>query len=141
MRCASTILLALTALGCAGEDVGRFPVDPTGQVPVNHTTTLLGMVVDSSGVCIPGATVHVKAGQRAGEAVTQTTPCNAWGYEGGFVFKDLTVGVEMTLQASAPGYAVEEKKAIPSSGPQMAILFTPSRIATGDGGGECPWCY
>jgi len=135
MRFAATLLLALTVLGCA--------LDPAGPVPLNMnkaTTLIFGYVVADSGVCIAGATVRVVAGQRAGETITQTTPCDAWAYDGGFIFRDLAVGVEMTLQASAPGYAVEEKKVVPSSRPQMAILFTPLRIATRDGGG-CPWCY
>src|SRR5829696_9255257 len=94
--------------------------------PVNATTFLWGYVVDASGVCIPGATVRVVLGQRAGETTTQTTPCSAWDYGNGFSFTDLTVGVEMTLQASAPGYAVQEKTLVASLGPQVAIIFTPS---------------
>jgi hypothetical protein len=144
MRYAATILIALTVLGCAGEDAGQFPNDPAGQSPVDPAgqspvdtagqvppnpakTFVWGFVVDGTGVCIPGATVRVVLGQRAGETITQTTPCDAWAYAGGFVFEDLTVGVEMTLQASAPGYEVQEKRVVPSLGPQMAILFTPSR--------------
>ena len=135
MRYAATILLALTVLGCAGEagqfpvdPAGRSPVDPGGQAPLNNATTFLwGYVVDASGVCIPGATVRVVLGQRAGETTTQTTPCSAWDYGNGFSFTDLTVGVEMTLQASAPGYAVQEKTLVASLGPQVAIIFTPSR--------------
>jgi hypothetical protein len=67
-------------------------------------------------------------GQGLGQSVTQTTPCDAWGYEGGVIFRDLTPGVEMTLRASASGYAALEKTVVPSSGPQMAVLFAPSRI-------------
>src|SRR5688500_18627349 len=140
MRLAATTLLALTLLGCTGEDAGRSPVDPTGLLRVNKTAFLWGMVVDPSGVCIPGATVQVVSGQRTGKAITQATPCNAWSDEGGFVFSALTVGVEMTLQASAPGYVMQEKKVVPSSGPQMAIFFAPVPIAKGDDGGS-PWDY
>jgi hypothetical protein len=86
------------------------------------------MVVDESGVCIVGATVQVVRGQGVGQSVKQTTPCDAWAYDGGFVFRDLTPGVEMTLRASASGYAEQEKIVAPSSGPQMAVLFAPSRI-------------
>lgn len=63
-------------------------------------------------------------GQRAGETVTQVTPCDVWGYDGGFVFRDLIAGGEMTLEASAPGYGVLEKRVVPRSGLQVAIEFT-----------------
>jgi hypothetical protein len=86
------------------------------------------MVVDEAGVCIVGATVQVVRGQSLGQSITQTTPCDAWAYDGGVVFKDLTPGVEMTLRASASGYAAQETTVVPSSGPQMAVLFTPSRL-------------
>lgn len=132
MQHAATILVALAVLGCAGEHGGQFPVDPIAQLPLEPATAWVwGMVVDGSGVCIPEATVRVLAGQRAGDTITQTTPCNAWGYDGGFFFTGLTAGLEMTLQVAAPGYEVQEKRVIPSAGPQMAILFTPSRTGTG----------
>jgi hypothetical protein len=86
------------------------------------------MVVDETGVCIVGATVQVVSGQGLGQTITQTTPCDAWAYDGGVVFRDLTPGAEMTLRASAPGYATQEKTVVPSLGPQMAVLFAPSRI-------------
>jgi hypothetical protein len=85
------------------------------------------MVVDESGLCIAGATVQVVRGQGLGQSITQTTPCDAWGYDGGVVLRDLTPGVEMTLRASASGFAAQES-VVPAPGPQMAILFTPSRI-------------
>ena len=86
------------------------------------------MVVDPTGVCIVGATVEVVRGQGLGQTITQTTPCDAWAYDGGVLFKDLTPGVEMTLRASASGYASQERTVVPSSGPQMALLFALSRI-------------
>lgn len=86
---------------------------------------MFGFIVDASGVCIPGGTVRVVRGQRAGDTVAQILPCDAWGYSGGFWFQDLTVGGAMTLEASAPGYGVQEKTVVPSAGPQMAIEFTP----------------
>jgi len=86
------------------------------------------MVVDESGVCIVGATVQVVNGQGVGQSNTQVTPCDAWSYDGGVMFRDLTPDVEMTLRASAPGYAAQEKTVVPSLGGQMAVLFVPSRI-------------
>ena len=46
------------------------------------------MVIDSTGVCVVGATVEVVRGQGLGQSLTQTTPCDAWGYDGGFMFRD-----------------------------------------------------
>lgn len=72
------------------------------------------------------ATVLVVQGQRAGETMVQETPCDAWAYDGGFIFYDLTAGVEMTLRISASGYKDDERTVVPSAGSQMSILFTPS---------------
>jgi hypothetical protein len=96
--------------------------------PASSLTFLWAMVVDTTGVCIVGATVEVVRGQGLGQTITQTTPCDVWAYEGGVLFKDLIPGVEMTLRASASGYASQERTVVPSSGPQMALLFAPSRI-------------
>jgi uncharacterized protein (DUF39 family) len=85
------------------------------------------MVIDETGVCIVGATVQVVRGQGLGQNITQSTPCAAWDYDGGFVFRDLAPGVEMTLRASAPGYTAEEKTVVPALGSQTAILVTPVR--------------
>ena len=86
-------------------------------------------VVDESGVCIEGATVQVVRGQRLGTIITQTTPCDAWSYgDDGVIFIGLTPGVEMTLRASASGYAALERTVIPTSGGLTPILLTPSRI-------------
>jgi len=84
-------------------------------------------VIDGSGVCIEGATVRVVLGQAAGQSSAQITPCDVWGYSGGFAFANLTPGVEMTLQASARGYSVYEKKVFPSLGPQMYVELLLSR--------------
>lgn len=94
---------------------------------VPGTAWVWGLIVDEGGLCIPGATVRVTKGQRAGETLTQKTPCDAWAYDNGFMFEDLTAGVEMTLQATAPGFEVQEKTIVPTSGSQMAFIFTPSR--------------
>jgi hypothetical protein len=86
-------------------------------------------VVAQSGVCIYGATVEVVRGQAAGQKMTQETPCDAWGYGGGFVFKGLRPGVPMTIRASAPGYVDLEKTITPTLGPQMAVLFAPVTVS------------
>jgi hypothetical protein len=127
MKTALTILSTLTLLGCSAESVQRLPTTP--ELPPNQPVSpvwLWGMVVHDSGVCIVGATVTVVRGQHVGETITQTTPCDAWAYDGGFVFKYLTEGVEMTLRTSAVGFAPVEKTVVPSSGAQMALILVPS---------------
>ena len=71
-------------------------------------TLLWGFVVDANGICIRDATVEIVRGQRTGEIVKQETPCDAWGYYGGFQFKGLVSGGELTVRASAPGYRSAE---------------------------------
>jgi uncharacterized protein (DUF39 family) len=39
----------------------------------------------------------------------QETPCGVWDDGGGFVFKDLTPGMEITLRASATGWNTGEQ--------------------------------
>lgn len=136
MRLAATIFAVVTLSGCTEENARRSPVDPLEnppyipvvQPPVAPPTTFVwAMVINSSGVCIEGATIKVVAGQRAGEIIAQRTPCDAWGYDNGVWFMDVIVGEAMTLQAFAPGYLMEEKTVVPSAGPQMAIEFNPFR--------------
>ena len=138
MKCALIIFVSLTLLGCSQESTQSFlptapgpPVPPALPVPVPPTgslTFLWGMVVDESGVCIVGAAVQVVSGQGLGQSMTQITPCDAWSYDGGVMFRDLTPGVEMTLRASASGYAAPKKTVVPLLRGQMAVLFVPSRI-------------
>jgi hypothetical protein len=86
-------------------------------------------VVEPTGLCVDGATVQVVAGQGVGQSVAQTTPCDAWGYYGGFEFHDLTPGVDMTLRASAPGWSTCEKTVVPHSGGQMGVVFWLSKTS------------
>jgi len=103
--------------------------DPPEDPPASSPAWLWGMVIADSGVCIDGATVTVVRGQALGRSITQTTPCDAWAYDGGFSFTDLTPGVEMTIRATAPGYNAREMTLVPWSGGQhMAVLFELSRI-------------
>jgi len=132
MRIALSILSAFTLVGCSG-DVQRLPTypnlppDPPLERPVSPTW-LWGMVVTESGVCIVGATVTVVKGQGLGQSITQRTPCDAWAYDGGFIFNNLTPGVELTLRSSAMGYAPEEKTVVPHGGAQTAVILAPSPI-------------
>jgi hypothetical protein len=132
MRYAAALLAASILSGCATDHAGESPLAPSDLAPpppVSSASAFLwGMVVADSGVCIDGVTVRVVRGQRAGESLTHETPCTVWEYAGGFFLENLTPGVPMTLQASAPGYAVLEKTVIPSAGPQTAVLLTPSKL-------------
>jgi uncharacterized protein (DUF39 family) len=70
---------------------------------------LWGFVVGDGGLCIPDATVEIVGGNGIGQSVKQQTPCSAWDYDRGFLFKDLIAGAELTVRASAPGYRTSEK--------------------------------
>ena len=133
MKNALSILSVFTLVGCSGETPYSLPTYPElpPDLPPGQSaslTSLWGMVVAESGVCIVGATVTVVKGQGLGQAITQTTPCDAWGYGNGFVFRNLTAGVEMTLRSSAMGYAPEEKTVVPHGGAQTAVILAPSPI-------------
>jgi hypothetical protein len=112
----AALFIALTLVGCSSDE--RTPsaptpptVSPTPAPPPSPATTWLwGFVTaDDTGVCIEDATIEVVRGQAQGQRVTQQTPCSVWDDGNGFVFKDLTPGVAMTLRASAPGWKAEEK--------------------------------
>jgi len=123
------VLVAFTVAACSGESVTPLPTVPNPPVPPvpSGSTFLWGMVIEQSGICIPDARVRVVAGQRAGENLTQVTPCDAWGYGAGFVFNPVTAGVPMTLRISAPGYVDLDTTLTPSLGPQQAVLIAPAR--------------
>ncbi len=131
MRLALAILATLTFLGCSGD--GAPPTAPASPLPTSPnppsptqdaSAWVFAMVVGErgGGLCILDATVEVVAGQGLGQRATQSEPCDIW-WVGGVEFKNLTPGVEMTLRASASGYAPEEKTIIPTMGPQMAVIF------------------
>ena len=124
MRLAAFILVALSASGCSRETgpiAPPSPIPPAGVKP-STGTILWGMIVDQTGACIAGATIRVVSGQREGESMVQSTPCDVWS-DGGFEFQQLTPGAPMTLRASAAGYADLEQTLTPSVGPQMANAF------------------
>jgi hypothetical protein len=77
--------------------------------------------------CIKNAKVEVVQGQRIGETITQE-PCSVWDYGGGFEFRNLTPGVEMTLRVSAPGYVTKDFVIIPVAHPGGAMFFELSPI-------------
>jgi hypothetical protein len=86
------------------------------------------MVIGDDEQCIPGASIEVVGGQRAGQNIVQQTPCDTWADSGGVIFWDVVAGDEMILRATASGYTAQEMSVVPMHGPQRAVIFTPSRI-------------
>jgi hypothetical protein len=113
MKFVIPIFVISTLLGCSHEGTPTAaspPIMPAAAIPTpSALTSLWGMVVEQSGACVESAMVEVVRGQAQGQRMMQETPCDVWAYGGGFVFKDLTPGVEMTVRASAPGWSTEEK--------------------------------
>ncbi len=100
----------------------RIEVTASGTPPAS-VTSIWGFVVSQSGVCIPGAMLTVVSGQGAGRIVTQTTPCDGWGYGNGFILTDLTPDVEMTVRAPALDCVSSEMTIVPQAGgPGRAII-------------------
>ena len=85
------------------------------------------MAVGAAGGCVADATIEVVSGQGVGQGAAQVTPCSVWDSEGGVTFTGLIPGVQMTLRASAPGYAPHEVTVSPTSGGQMATIIDMSR--------------
>jgi hypothetical protein len=130
MKFALMCLATVTLAGCSQASSEQLSTGPSPLPPAAATASLTSvwtMVVDTSGVCIEGATLLVVGGQRVGYSATQNTPCDAWAYGGGAEFRDLIPGMEMTIRASAPGYTAQERTIVPSSGSQQAVLFVPAR--------------
>jgi hypothetical protein len=138
MRLPALILVALAAWACS-RDVDsaptvRYPTVPTPPAPPppsgpsSGLAFLVGLVIEDSGACIVGASVRVLAGQRAGASMVQETPCDVWGYSGGFAFDSLTPGLPMTLRASAPNYVDLDTTVYPTLGWQRYTELELSRV-------------
>ena len=124
MKSARTFLAAVALWGCAQPEPTA-PSPPENPPTGSSDVWIWLMVVDQAGACIPGATIQVVAGQDVGEPIAQETPCDAWAYSGGVEYHNLIAGVRMTLRATAPGYAADEKTIAPYGGPVSAIIFEP----------------
>jgi hypothetical protein len=133
MKFAVTVLAMLALVGCSREQrlptAPGPPASPATPTP-SSVASLWLMVIGDSGGCVVGATVQVIRGQRLGQSLTQIEPCGYWDYGGGIVLTDLTPAVELTLRASAPGYAVQENTFLPepSSTPTRTVFITLSKI-------------
>lgn len=154
MRFAWPLLTTLALLGCsAGESTPTGPsaspaVSSPSPIPAPNppaptpnpaapapgaTASFWAIVVPQGGggVCIVGAKVEIVAGQAIGQSGTMPEVCDVWWVNGAF-FRGLTVGVEMTVRASAPGYLAQEMTVMPTpdSGPLMATVIKLTRIQT-----------
>ena len=116
MKVAVPILVILALGGCSRDDGDtgcrsppNSPTSPTPPRPTSGTTSvwLWAMVVDPTGVCIPGAALAT-SGQRAGERFVQRTPCDAWAYDGGVMLTGLLTTATMTIRSDAAGYEPQE---------------------------------
>jgi hypothetical protein len=136
--------LALLLLGCSSDDTAPTTPSPSPPAPVSvapyppaptlgATASFWAIVVPQGGggVCIVGAKVEIVAGQAVGQSGTMPEVCDVWWVNGAF-FTGLTVGVEMTVRASAPGYLAQEITVTPTPdpGPLMATVIKLSRIQT-----------
>lgn len=138
MRLPALILVALAASACSESDPARtvlYPTVATPPAPPPHSgpsssrAFVIGIIIGESPQCIVGASVRVLDGQRAGESITQETPCDVWGYYGGFEFDSLSAGVPMKLRASAHGYADYDTTVYPTAAPQPYTVLKLSRAA------------
>jgi hypothetical protein len=71
--------------------------------------------------------VEVVRGQGLGRSLTQTALCSYWDPDYDAVFDELKQGEELTLRASASGYAAKEITVLPTGG-GPAVVFELSRI-------------
>ena len=95
--------------------------------------TFVWVVVTSDtggGSCIPGARVEIVRGQGLGQSLTQSTlGCSYWDPDDAAAFDGLNVGEELTLRASALGYAAKETTVVPTPRDgQTAVSIVLSRI-------------
>jgi hypothetical protein len=144
MRFALPTVVALTLLGCSGERAQPSPTAPGPPVPITPlppatplppppqlTFVWVVVIPAGSGVCIPGATVEIVLGQGLGRSVTQTTRgCSYWDPDYDAIFDGLNAGEELTLRASASGYAAKEIAVVaperPRTVPRRSHRLAPS---------------
>ena len=59
-------------------------------------------------VLVPDASIEIVAGQGTGRRIAQSNGCSYWDPDYDAIFTDLNADEELTLRASAPGYASKE---------------------------------
>ena len=67
MRFGLIVLMTLMAHGCSSDNAQRLPTAPSSPSPTptptpNSFTNVYGFVLESSGLCIDGATVQIGTG-------------------------------------------------------------------------------
>ena len=134
MRIAPIPVVILTLVGCGREAARPLPTSTAPDPPspaLPHALTFVWVVVldgGGSGLCIPGATVEVVRGQGLGRRLTHSTlGCSYWYPDCHATFDGLNQGDELTLRASALGYAAKETTVIPTPGGQTAVSIVLSK--------------
>lgn len=143
MKYALPMLTTLALLGCSSGDsappTAPSPPPPPQASPAPNppaprpgaTASFWAIVIPrgGGGACIVGATVEIVAGQAIGQSGTMPEVCDVWWVNGAF-FRGLTVGVEMTVRASAPGYLTQDLNVMPTPdpGPLMATVIELPRM-------------
>lgn len=133
LRFVLTIVVTLMCFGCSHEALPIAPSvlqtasEPGSRLP-NPTSHIWLLVIEASGSgrCVADAKVEIVRGQGVGRSVTQGV-CSYWDPDFDAAFNMLTPGEELTLRASAPGYAAKEVTLVPRWGTQE-VLFELSRI-------------
>jgi hypothetical protein len=129
MRYAPWMLSASLIVACAGDVSRPLPSARSDAPPVPSSRPsakafLWVVVADSSGSCIPGASLRIVRGQLSGQTrVQDDTPCSVWDYGMGTFFPELEPGVEMTITASARGYGEQTETLYPNPFPQSGFFF------------------
>jgi hypothetical protein len=65
--------------------------------------------------CVDDVTIEIVAGHGIGRRVQQANGCTAYEPDFRATFDNVPAGVELTVRASAPGYAPAEKTVIPKA--------------------------
>jgi len=119
-----------TTIGCANSPTdpagGRPPVTPVAPGQPSVARHVAGNVyAERENNCPPDAAVEVVDGPKAGFRVVQdhkvcVAEGNGWI---SFMIDGLPPQTPVTLRASAPGYASQDKVVVPSGVPQLFVLL------------------
>jgi hypothetical protein len=115
------LLIVAASSGCA----------PNRATIPSGMASLWGLAVEDHGGCAANVTVTVIAGQAVGTTVAQETPCDTWGWYGGFWIKGLNANEPLTLRVSAPGFVTREVTTYPNlvpGGSSASYLVVMERV-------------